>query len=158
MSSNSIISDFDLSNIRFSSNSELFPMPKPQSQTEQINEIESEIEMVPESFNNPKPTSVSHSSQSTISSKESSSEGCLRACASSKLRLTNEINKIIIMYNQLFNPQTAEEMNDYDEFINYIEYCEEIKRLPEELQTENDKQELAKYATLPYDLEFELLK
>lgn len=122
-------------------------MPKPQLQTEQINEIESEIEMVPESFNNPKPTSVSHSSQPTISSKESS-----------KLRLTNEINKIIIMYNQLFNPQTAEEMNDYDEFINYIEYCEEIKRLPEELQTENDKQELAKYATLSYDLEFELLK
>lgn len=129
-------------------------MPKPQPQTEQINEIESEIEMVPESSNitfssqnNPKPTSVSHSSQPTISSKESS-----------KLRLTNEINKIIIMYNQLFNPQTAEEMNDYDEFINYIEYCEEIKRLPEELQTENDKQELVKYATLSYDLEFELLK
>jgi hypothetical protein len=76
----------------------------------------------------------------------------------SKLKLTNEINKIIIMYNQLFNPQSADEMKDYDDFINYIEYCEEIKRLPEELQTDSDKQELAKYATLPYDLEFELLK
>lgn len=75
-----------------------------------------------------------------------------------KLKLTNEINKIIIMYNQLFNPQSAEEMKDYDEFMNYIEYCEEIKRLPEELQTDSDKQELAKYATLSYDLEFELLK
>ena len=75
-----------------------------------------------------------------------------------KLKLTNELNKIIIMYNQLFNPQSAEEMKDYDEFIRYIEYCEEIKRLPENLQTDSDKQELAKYATLPYDLEFELLK
>ena len=75
-----------------------------------------------------------------------------------RLKLTNEINKIIIMYNQLYNPQTTEEMKDYDDFIRYIEYCEEIKRLPEQLQTDSDKQELAKYATLPYDLEFELLK
>ena len=75
-----------------------------------------------------------------------------------KLKLTTELNKIIIMYNQLFNPQSAEEMKDYDDFIRYIEYCEEIKRLPEELQSDSDKLELEKYATLPYDLEFELLK
>lgn len=75
-----------------------------------------------------------------------------------KIKLTTELNKIVIMYNQLFNPQSAEEMKDYDDFIRYIEYCEEIKRLPKELQSDSDKQELEKYATLPYDLEFELLK
>lgn len=94
---------------------------------------------------------VSKSSESTTSSQT-------QGIDQHKLKLTNEINKIIIMYNQLYNPQSTEEMKDYDNFIGYIEYCEEIKRLPEHLQTDSDKQELAKYATLPYDLEFELLK
>lgn len=45
MSSNSIISNFDLSNIKFTSNSELFPMPQ---KHEIKTEIESEIEVIPD--------------------------------------------------------------------------------------------------------------
>lgn len=123
MSSNSIISNFDISEIEFVDSSS-FELPQQQPKSQRKSESKPVSKPVPES----------------------------------KLRLTNELNKIIIMYNQLFNPQSAEEMKDYDDFIRYIEYCEEIKRLPEELQSDSDKQELAKYATLPYDLEFELLK
>lgn len=45
MSSNSIISNFDLSNIRFTSDSKLFPMPQ---KHEIKTEIESEIEVIPD--------------------------------------------------------------------------------------------------------------
>ena len=128
MSSNNIISDFDYANIEFGFGSEI--------------EFTSPIESTPKPTPKPK-----------VESKVES-----KPIPESRLKLTNELNKIIIMYNQLFNPQSAEELKDYDEFIRYIEYCEEIKRLPEQLQTDSDKQELAKYATLPYDLEFELLK
>ena len=123
-----IISDFDYANIEFGFGGGI--------------EFPSPIKSTPEPTPKSKPESKPES----------------KPIPESRLKLTNELNKIIIMYNQVFNPQSAEELKDYDEFIRYIEYCEEIKRLPEELQTDSDKQELVKYSTLPYDLEFELLK
>lgn len=69
----------------------------------------------------------------------------------------SQLNKLIITYKEIYNPTTDEDIADYDAFVDFIEYAENLKHLPEELLSDDDKQSLKDYKNLPFELEHELI-
>ena len=69
----------------------------------------------------------------------------------------SQLNKLIITYKEIYNPTTDEDIADYNAFVDFIEYAENLKHLPEELLTDDDKQSLQDYNNLPFELEHELI-
>lgn len=69
----------------------------------------------------------------------------------------SQLNKLIITYKEIYNPTTDEDIEYYDAFVDFIEYAENLKHLPEELLTDDDKQSLQTYNNLPFELEHELI-
>lgn len=69
----------------------------------------------------------------------------------------SQLNKLIITYKEIYNPTTDEDIADYDAFVDFIEYGEELKHLPKELLSDDDKKTLQDYNNLPFELEHELI-
>ena len=69
----------------------------------------------------------------------------------------SQLNKLIITYKEIYNPTTDEDIADYDAFVDFIEYAEELKRLSKELLSDDDKKTLQDYNNLPFELEHELI-
>lgn len=69
----------------------------------------------------------------------------------------SQLNKLIITYKEIYNPTTDEDIADYDAFVDFIEYGKELKHLPKELLSDDDKKTLQDYNNLPFELEHELI-
>ncbi len=66
-----------------------------------------------------------------------------------------EINDLIIKYEEIHNPSSEDEINDFEAFKLWVEEMEELKQCTN--LTEEEQSEVNKYNNLPYELEYDLI-